>query len=315
MELAGKLSIKQIRAFVAVYRLGRLAAAAQKLSVTQSAISVAIRQIEIVLGVRLFDRSTRTLEPTSAAHEAISLAERILQDIEMLGTELRQLGERKRGRVNLAVTPAVAAALLPLTVRKFAESYPSIRLVIDDCAPDQFLARILSEQVEFGIGSPEPGSSEVELQNLLQDRLCLVCSKGHPLASRREVRWRDLQGTPVIAVRPGYGVHRLIDSVASKAGVSLTIAQEVGFISSALWMTASGLGVSIWPGALVRHLSDTQVVLRPLVDPVVNRPIYVVLKRGRSLSPAGQTFVDVLRSELSVPDSPSASPRGRRTRQ
>jgi DNA-binding transcriptional LysR family regulator len=301
MELAGKLSIKQIRAFVAVYRLRRLAAAAQQLSVTQSAVSVAIRQIESVLDVRLFDRTTRTLEPTSAAHEAISLSERILQDIEMLGAEVRQLGERKRGRVNFAVTPAVAAALLPNTVQKFAESYPSIRLIIDDCAPDQFLPRIVGEQVEFGVGSPQPGSSEVELQLLLQDRLCLVCSTDHPLARRRQVRWQDLQGMPLIAVRPGYGVRRLIDSVATKAGVSLTIAQEVGFISSALWMTACGLGVSIWPAALVRHLSGAQVVLRPLVAPVVDRPIYVVLKRGRSLSPASQTFVDLLRSELLAP--------------
>jgi DNA-binding transcriptional LysR family regulator len=315
MELAGKLSIKQIRAFVAVYRLGRLAAAAQELSVTQSAISVAIRQIEEVLDVRLFDRTTRTLEPTSAAHEAINLAERILQDIERLGTEIRQLGERKRGRVIVAVTPAVAAALLPPTVRKFAQCYPSIRLVIVDCAPDQFLPRIVSEQVEFGIGSPEPGSSEVELQTLLQDRLCLVCSKAHPLARRREVRWRDLQGTPIIAVRPGYGVRRLIDSVANKAGVSLTIAQEVGFISSALWMTASGLGVSIWPAALVRRLSDAQVVLRPLVAPVVERPIYVVLKRGRSLSPASQTFIDLLKTDLSLPAAHRPLPRSATTRQ
>lgn len=308
MELAGKLSIKQIRAFVAVYKRGRLANAAQELSVTQSAVSVAIRQIETVLDVRLFDRTTRTLEPTSAAHEAIGLAERILQDIEMFGTGIRQLGERKRGRVTLAVTPAVAAALLPATVRRFAGSYPAIRLTIEDCAPDQFLPRIVGEQVEFGIGSPEPGNSDLELHNLLHDRLCVVCSTQHPLASRRQIRWRDLQGTPVIAVRPGYGVRRLIDSVAGRAGVSLTIAHEVGFISSALWMTASGLGVSIWPAALVRHLIDAQLLVRPLVAPVVERPIYIVLKRGRSLSPASQTFVELLRSELSPAASVSSRP-------
>lgn len=308
MELAGKLSIKQIRAFVAVYRLRRLAAAAEQLSVTQSAVSVAIRQIETALDVRLFDRTTRTLEPTSAAHEAIGLAERILLDIEMFGTGIRQLGERKRGRVGVAVTPAVAAALLPSTVRKFTERYPAIRLSIDDCAPDQFLPRIAGEQVEFGVGSPEAGSSDLELQHLLHDRLCLVCSTDHPFASRRQVRWKDLQGMPVIAVRPGYGVRRLIDSVAGRAGVSLTIAHEVGFISSALWMAASGLGVSIWPAALVRHLVGEQLVLRPLVAPIVERPIYIVLKRGRSLSPASQTFVDLLRSELSVIASAESRP-------
>jgi DNA-binding transcriptional LysR family regulator len=197
-------------------------------------------------------------------------------------------------------------------VRKFTARYASIRLTIDDCAPDQFVSRIVGEQAEFGIGSPEPDSTDLELRPLLRDRLCLVCGAEHPLAGRRLVRWHDLEGAPLIAVRPGYGVRRLIDSVAGKAGVQLTVTHEVGFISSALWMTSSGLGVSIWPAALVRHLIGEGLVQRPLVSPVVERPIYVVLKRGRSLSPASQTFVDLLRAELPAAGQVGVSPRGQR---
>src|SRR5207248_2642196 len=146
-----QLTMKQLRAFVAVYRSRRLAAAAQQLSVTSSAVSVLIRQTEASLSTRLFDRTTRSLEPTAAAHAAIGLAERILQSVEQLESGCRELSDRRRGQVHLAVTPAIGAALMPGTVRAFSQAYPDIQVVIEDCAPDQFLGRILTDQVEFGI--------------------------------------------------------------------------------------------------------------------------------------------------------------------
>ena len=197
------LTMKQLRAFVAVYRLRKLAAAAEKLSVTTSAVSVLIRQIEVSLKTRLFDRTTRSLEPTSAAHEAIGTVERILQEVGLLEASFRDLSERRRGQVHLAVTPAIGSALMPQTVLAFTRAYPDIRVIIDDCAPDQFLSRILTEQVEFGVGTPQEASGEIEVLTLVDDQLCLVCRTDHPLARHQEVRWADLVSVPVIAVRGG----------------------------------------------------------------------------------------------------------------
>ena len=224
------LTMKQLRAFVAVYRSRRLATAAQRLSVTSSAVSVLIRQIEASLATRLFDRTTRSLEPTAAAHAAIGLAERILQSVEMLETNCRELSERQRGHVHVAVTPAIGAALMPRTVRAFTQACPDIQLVIDDCAPDQFLARILTDQVEFGIGTPEDITAEIDVRTLVADHLCVVCAADHPLAAQRQVRWVDLASVPVIAVRPGYGVRRTLDRVAGAARVELRIVNEVNFM-------------------------------------------------------------------------------------
>jgi DNA-binding transcriptional LysR family regulator len=78
-------SVRQLRAFRAVYQLRKVSAAAEQLSLTQSAVSVLIRQLEEGLDTRLFDRTTRSLSPTSAAQEAIVVAERILRDVESLG--------------------------------------------------------------------------------------------------------------------------------------------------------------------------------------------------------------------------------------
>ena len=106
-------TLRQLRAFAAVYQLRKLSAAAEQLSLTQSAVSVLIRQIEQGLGARLFDRTTRSLAPTQAAREAIVVAERVLRDVDSLGEGLRDLTGLRRSRVCLAVTPTLAEILLP----------------------------------------------------------------------------------------------------------------------------------------------------------------------------------------------------------
>ena len=294
----GPLTLKQLRAFVAVYRMNKLAAAADRLSVTPSAVSVLLRQVEASLKIRLFDRTTRSLEPTSAAHDAIGSAERILQSVAQLEISCRDLMERRRGQVHLAVTPAIGMALMPRTVRAFAHAYPDIRVVIDDCAPDQFLTRILTDQVEFGIGTPENIDKDIRVRTLVDDKLFVVCAADHALARKRQVRWADLASVPLIMVRPGYGVRRIIDQVAGKAGIELNIANEVNFLASVLWMVSSSLGVSILPSALLVQPHFSNLVARPLTNPTVSRAISLVTRRGHSLSPASESFTEMLIRDL-----------------
>ncbi|MBI3532549.1 MAG: LysR family transcriptional regulator [Burkholderiales bacterium] len=291
-------SLRQLRAFVTVYQLRKLSAAAEQLFITQSAVSVLIRQLEDGLGTRLFDRTTRSLQPTQAAQEALAVAERILRDVDSLGAGLQDLTGLRRGRVCVAITPTLAEILLPSVIRTFTARHPEIRVVIDDCAPDQFVPRIIGEQVDFGIGTPERAGVDVDAETLVRDHLSLVCTHDHLLASRKTVRWRDLEGLPLSTVRPGYGIRPLIDLSAAKAGVSLNVINEVAFLSTALWMTGCGLGVAVMPAAYVTYSRDPGLVAKTLTAPKVSRDISVVTKRGRSLSPAAQCFINVLRTEL-----------------
>jgi DNA-binding transcriptional LysR family regulator len=292
-------TLRQLRAFHAVYQLRKLSAAAEQLSVTQSAVSVLIRQMEEGLGARLFDRTTRSLQPTQAGNEAVVVAERILRDVEALGAGVRDLAALKRGRVCLAVTPTLAQILLPRVIRRFSALHPDISVVIDDCAPDQFVARILGDHVDFGIGTPERAAAGLDSTTLMRDHLALVCGVEHPLAgSNKPLRWAQLAGHGVITVRPGYGIRPMIDAAAAQAGVALHVVNEVSFLSTALWMTASGLGASIMPAAYASAADDKSLIVRPLMSPRVSRDIAVVTRRGRSLSPACDRFIEVMRKEL-----------------
>lgn len=298
MTAASRLGLRQLRAFAAVYRLGKVTDAARQLSVTPSAVSLLVRQTEDELGLRLFDRHARALLPTQAAHDTIGPVERILSELDQLGRGLRGLRERASGRVHLAVTPAVGMVLLPATVRRFVAAYPGVRLVVDDCAPNQFVARVVSGQVDFGIGTPEAQAAGIDAALLVQDHLCAVLPAAHPLAAQPRLRWSQLAGLPVIAGTPGYGVRRMTDAAAAQAGVELHVVNEVNFLASALWMVESGLGIAIFPAALAAAPQHPGLAVRPLSAPRVMRPISIVTRRGSSLSPACESFVQMLRAAL-----------------
>lgn len=295
MNQAYMPTVRQLQAFMAVYRLRKLGAAAAQMFITPSAVSVLIRQLEDGLGVRLFERTTRALQPTQAAADALVIADRILRDLDALSVGFKDARNFKRGQVSLVMTPTLAGMLLPPAVQAFAQEYPDIRLRVSDCAPDQFLTRIVGEHVDFGIGTPEHAGGEVQQQTLLRDHLALVCLPEHPLARARQVRWKDLQELPIITGRAGYGVRQLVDLAAAGAGVELRVAGEVSFQSTALWMVASGMGVAIMPTAYVRQSAYQNLVVQVLHEPHVPRDVYIVTKRGRHLSPACEAFLQVLR--------------------
>ena len=294
MRIDTRLTFKQLRAFVAVYRLGKLAPAAEYLGVTQSAVSVLIRQIEETLNTRLFDRTTRSLSPTRAADDVFGIAERILQDVSVLGDNLRDLSEGHRGRIQLATTPATGMALLPPTVRRFTQRYPKIKLVLDDWAPSAFLAGILSEKVEFGIGATHADVAEFDSLPLQRDAVQLVCSANHPFAQVPHVPWADLRNVPLISFRGGYSMKQILNYVSRHSAIELDIAYEVDFLETAICLAVSGAGVAILPATLANLHKPDGLVIRPLVAPEMNRAIAVVTKKGRSLSPSCQLFVDML---------------------
>ena len=279
------LTLKQLRAFVAVYQFGRLTTAAAQLSVTQSAVSALPRQMEDELGVRLFDRATRSRRPTAAAHDAVDVAQRVLRDIDSLSAGLGDLSGLRRGSVTVACTPTLADILLPPVIRAFRQLHPDIRVNVDDCAPDQFIARLIGEHADFGIGTPDRAADGVQMDRLISDHLSVVLRSDDPMGKGKTVRWRELDGVPVITVRPGFGVRPLIDQSAARAGIRLHVRHEVSLLSTALWMTSCGMGPSLMPAAYVRYARDPNLLTRPLTGPRVSRDILVLVKDGRSLSP------------------------------
>lgn len=292
--MRGVPSVRQLRAFVAVYHGGQLSSAAASLSLTQPAVSVLLRELEDRLGVRLFDRTTRSLHCTEAAEEAIGYAERVLSELAGLATGMAELATGRRGRVRIAATSTIAQTLLPKALRRYMDLYPDVKVVIEDCAPGQFVEKVLGEQIDFGIGTLQRRTAGLEERVFVRDHLAVIADPAWGLPGTDSMTWRQLAARPLITVKPGYGVRSSIDIAAASAGVQLDIAYEVSLLTTALAMAASGLGPALLPASILMHAAPSTLVARRLVRPTVARNIAVVTRQGRSLSPAAAAFAELL---------------------
>lgn len=292
------ISVKHLRAFVEVYNWRKISTAAERLFVTQSAISLLIKHFEKEIGVTLFDRTTRSLQPTEAAHDVIQIAERVLRDLDTLGTDFHDLRALRKGLVHIAATPAVAAHIMPSIIMRFETEYPGVRVILDDCAPDKLLSLVAADHCDLAVGTPNQLSADIEPEILAHDYLSVICRKDVPLAKKRTALWTDLLQQRIITVKQGSGIRRLIDQTLSELQLDIRPTYEVTLLNTALGMTSKGLGISILPSYFLDYANDPDLVALKLTKPSVERNILLLKKRSRTLSPAAEKFRAHLHQEF-----------------
>jgi DNA-binding transcriptional LysR family regulator len=289
------ITLRQIRGFVAVARLGRFGLAAQSLHVTQSALSMLIRQLEEELGLRLLDRHTRMVRLTEAGAEFLPVAEKTLGDLEHAVKVSREASTLRRGRVSVATSTVLAATLLPWAARKFAEQHAGIAFALRDVAEEEIRARVKSGDVDLGVGTTIDPDPEVHESLLFEDSLTAVVGERNPLAERATLTWRDLGEHPLIVLGRGSPIRALQDQALAAAGVAAAPAFEVSFSSTAISMVAAGLGVAPLPVNARQVSSRVKVQVRPLIRPMLERRVAIFRRRESSLSPAAAAFESFLR--------------------
>ncbi len=288
------INLRQVRAFVAIARLGSVTRAAQQLNLTQAAVSLLLRQFEETLGVRLFDRTTRRLMPTQAAIDALPIAQDVLDGVERLTNGARGTREKRLGRFSFAVSTSAAAALMPPMLQRFRERYPEVEAVMQDRAPERIVEAVLMDEVELAFGTPDRRTAAVEMLPLIQDRLYIICQADAEVARKRSVRWRDLKDMPTISGSRRNSIRAVIDEALAESGQHFVPTHEADYVATSLAMTVQGLGVSVLPSYLVGPQLQAGLAAVPVTSPTVHRTLYALYKRGHVLSPAAQAFVDLL---------------------
>lgn len=294
-------SMRQLEALVLVYRLGSITKAAAELRVTQSAISLLIRQIEENFQLKLFDRTTRALHPTAACREAIPAAERILSGARGLSQHLRDLVEVRTGRIAVAVSAGVASALLPRILARYRSRYPEVKIDLFDIAPDELLSFVKAGHAEFGIGSFEDdGTSEARIETLMQSPLSAIALEDGKFEKRRRLTWDDIAAANLIAMRRGTRIRSQIDEALATTGREVKPALEVSLITTALALTAEGAGISILPAHMLPKAQFPTLAAVPLSQPTVNRHVSLLSRADFALSPAAERFAEIARHVTST---------------
>ena len=293
------VSIRQLRAAVAVADHGSFTRAAESLHQTQSACSGLVRDLEDELGLRLFDRTTRRVALTEAGREFTAAARHTLADLEEAVGGIQALAERRRGRVTVAAPPLLAATVLPGVIAKFGQEHPAIQVLLQDVATDEIVARVRDGRADLGVGTFDPAEEGVGLALLATDRLRLFCPPGHPLTQRQSVPWRALRGETLIGLTRASDVRRLTDRALTKAGLPARPAFEVAQMATAVALVDAGAGLAVLPAYALSYTRLFRVVSLPLTNPAVTRNISLLTAGERSLSPAAAAFAERLVATLS----------------
>lgn len=275
------INLRQLRAFLAVAQQRHFRRAAERLHLSQPAVSRHIADLEAELGVRLFDRSTREVVPTEAGRYLESAIERVLEELEGVLDHMHSEGERRRGKIRIASVPTLSASLMPACIADCAQEYPELTIQLHDQAQTLVLDSVRGGEVDFGIAIEPSEASDFDSEVIMRDPFCLACRPDHPLAKHKSVPWKKLQGQALVLLDYSSGSRRLIDQALQKHGVQAHVAQQTGHTHTAFRMVEAGLGVTVTP-----RLSSppTTLAVRPLV-PTEQRDVTLIRRRQRSLSP------------------------------
>jgi DNA-binding transcriptional LysR family regulator len=291
------LSPQHLAAFLHLARTGSFSEAARLQGVTQPALSRTIRFMEDVIGNRLFDRTTRSVELTPTGRELIPIAKRLVAEFSGAFGELAQFAEGRRGRIVVAALPSLAAVLLPGAIVRFQKTNPAVDFMIYDALGANVTTATVEGRADIGVTVQPPSSDVLAYRALITDEFGLVCRADDVLAERDVVAWSALKDRPFIAMAPEASVRAMTDAAFVQAGLAIRPLYQCSFLATLVGLVAQGLGVTALPRLTLPLLNVGDLVWRPLTRPSLRRPIGVVTRIGRSLSPAALHFLDALAEE------------------
>jgi LysR family transcriptional regulator, carnitine catabolism transcriptional activator len=298
-EIPRNIDLHQLRSFVAVARLGNFTRAAERLNLSQPSLSLQIRQLEQAIGLRLLDRSTRSVALTRAGEDFLPTAARLLDDFQSAIGTVADLAARRRGRVAVAVLPSVAAELLPRAIALLRARHPDIVVSLRDDVAEHIPARVRSGEVDFGLGAIDGVDADLSGAPLIADELIAVLPRAHPLANGAKTSWRALARHPFVAMSRDSSVRLLTEQAFARNGLRLEPAFEAKYMSTAIGLVAQGLGVGALPSSAVSMVRQAGLAHAEIHGPVMKRRIGIMTRRGRSLSPAAQALVGMLKTAAS----------------
>lgn len=288
------ITLRQLRAFVAVVQTGSFTQAAEALHVTQSALSGLVKEMEQLLGVKVLSRSTRRVVLTEVGRSFYPMAVKLLQDLDGALSDIAEAKALKKGVVRVAAPQLMSCTFLPDIIADFSHRYPDVQVQLSDCVVEDVVTRVYSGEVELGIGPERDLPADIEALPLFRMPFVVVCPADHPLSQQPQVRWRELAPFPLITLQGSFTERLRLDLYGTAPELSLQPSSQVLFMTTAMSMVSSGLGLTIclpYARGLTR-LYGLQT--RPLVEPVIHRRFNLFIKRGHTLSPAAQEFVATL---------------------
>ncbi len=284
------MDLANLAAFVAVAEHGGFSLAAERLHLTQPAVSKRIAQLEASLETRLFDRLGRQVVPTEAGRTLLPRARRLLDDADDARRALHEVGEGVGGVLRLATSHHIGLHRLPPLLRRFVAKYPRVELDIRFMDSEQAWNEVLQGRIELALTTLGPATPPLLSATLWDDPLCFVAAPSHPLARRPRPKLADLSAYPAVLPEPHTFTHRIVADAFARRGLPLRLRMTSNHMETLKMLASVGLA---W-GVLPRTLLDRSLRTLPVGGLALSRRLGYVTHAGRTPSRAAQAFIALL---------------------
>jgi DNA-binding transcriptional LysR family regulator len=288
------MELRHLRYFVAVADAGNVSRAAQRLHITQPALSRQIQDLERDFACRLFDRIGRRIVLTRDGEEILERTRRLLADAEALGERARALAGGEAGVLRIGATPQFIEATLPEVLTKYALTYPGIEVQLAEGGGGLLLRRIQQGELHLAVGLWRTGG--LQSQPLFPARVLAVMQRWHRLAGQKALTVTDLVGSPLLLLGREFQTRELFDEACQRAQFEPLVRLESLSPQSLVALAAAGHGIAIVPSAV--KLEPSRVTIAGMLDGA--RPLgswsHVVWDARRYLPTYARGFIEVVQN-------------------
>jgi len=292
------ISFRQLQYFIAVCEEGSISKAAGRENCTQPALSTQIRNLEDVIGSKLFERSVVGVLPTTAGKRFYRHAVAILRSLRVAEHEMAKGNDQILGTVHAGLIPSVVRGILPSFLPDFVERHPAIELCITESFSGTLTSWLLARELDLAVVVEPSAHDGVVIERMAEGPAMLITGKAAGLAPG-PTRLSDLP--PLKMVLPGHrhGLRAVIERSIWARSLRVSRILEMDSVPGMITFVRASDWATILPSAaVVRDLDDPELVLNPITDPQFHCNLYITHLAQFPLSPAAQQFAEALRSEV-----------------
>ncbi len=295
------VSFRQLQIFVSIAQSHTFAQAAEKMCLSQPALSSAIKKMESQLGGLLFSRTTRKVELSPEGRQFLPVAERLIADWQDAFSDLYNLFSLGRGKLSIAAMPSFAAGLLPGILQQFKTEFPNIKLSVADVVMESVIKDVQAGRAEVGFSFEHEQMEGLEFHPILTDNFIAVLPANHPLCEHQMLSWSQIALYPFVAMNKGSAIRQWIDSFMEINHLSLNIVVEASQLATLGQFVKHDLGVSVVPALCREQMLSKDLVCLKIHRSGLSKRVGIIRQKNGNLSTVATSFWQWTVNNVSYP--------------
>jgi DNA-binding transcriptional LysR family regulator len=295
------MNLNHLAIFHAVAQAGSMTLGAERLDISQPAVSKQVQDLERALGIHLFDRIGRRVHLSQAGEILADYARQLFALAHEAETAMADVRGARRGRLAVGASTTIGTYLLPGVVAEFWRRHPHVELLVQIENTEQVHRRLAGQELDLGLTEGLVEEEELDAEVFHQDELVLIAAPGHRLAGQARVPPSAVREEPFILREPGSGTRAVEERALARLKLPVRVVMALGSTEAIKRVVAEGVGLAIVSRLAVgaECAAGTLAVL-PVAGLRIERPLHLVRRKGRREGPAMQAFCAVLRERTAA---------------